>query len=34
MGAEIEFFGNWMRVSIIFGGVKSHEGVEERIRVR
>ena len=23
MGAEVEFFGNWVRVSIIFGGVKS-----------
>ena len=28
MGAEFEFFGNWVRVSIIFGGVKSHGGVE------
>jgi len=34
MGAEVEFFGNWVRVSIIFGGVKSHGGVEGRIGVR
>ena len=34
MGAEVEFFGNWARVGIIFGGVKSHAGVEGRIGVR
>jgi len=34
MGAEVEFFGNWVRVSIIFGGVKSHRGAEGRIGVR
>ena len=34
MGAEVEFFGNWVKVSIIFGGVKSHGGVEERTGVR
>ena len=31
MEAEVEFFGNWVRVSIVFGGVKSHVGLEERI---
>ena len=32
MGAEVGFFGNWVRVSIRFGGgVKSHGGVEGRI---
>jgi len=34
MGPEVKFFGNWVRVSIMFGGVKSHGGVEERIGVR
>jgi len=34
MEAEFEFFGNWVRVSIIFGGVKSHGGVEGSIGVR
>jgi len=34
MGAEVKFFGNWVRMSIIFGGVKSHGGVEGRIGVR
>jgi len=34
MGAEVEFFGNWVRVSIIFGGVKSHGGVEGSMGVR
>jgi len=34
MGAEVEFFGNWVRVSIIFIGVKSHGGVEGRIGMR
>ena len=34
MGAEVEFFRNWIRVNIIFGGVKSHGGVEGRIGVR
>jgi len=34
MGAEVEFFGNWGRVSIIFGGVKSYVGVEWKIGVR
>jgi len=33
MGAEVEFFGNWVRVNIIFGGVNSHGGVEGRIGV-
>jgi len=32
MEAKVEFFGNWVRVSIV-GGVKSHGGVEERIGV-
>ena len=31
MGAEVEFFGNWIRVSLIFGDVKSHRGVERRM---
>jgi len=34
MGAEVEFFRNWVRVIIIFGGVKSHGGAEGRIEVR
>jgi len=35
MGAEeVEFFRNWVSVSISFGGVKSHGGAEERIGVR
>jgi len=35
MGAEVEFFANWViRVSIIFGGVYNHGGVEGRIGVR
>jgi len=34
MGAEVEFLENWVRKSIIFGGVKSHAGVEGRIGVR
>ena len=33
-GAEVEISGNWVSVSIMFGGVKSHGGVEERIGVR
>jgi len=33
MEDEVEFIGNWVRASIVFGGVKSHGGVEERIRV-
>ena len=33
MGAEVEFFGNRIRVNMIFDGVKSHGGVERRIRV-
>jgi len=34
MGAEVEFFGNRVRVSIISGDVKSRGGVEGRIGVR
>ena len=34
MGAEVEFSKNWVRVRILFGGAKSHGGVEERIGVR
>jgi len=31
MRAEVEFFGNWLKVSIIFSDVNSHGGVEQRI---
>ena len=34
MGAEVKSFRNCVRVSIIFGGVKSHGRVEGRIGVR
>jgi len=32
--AEVEFFGNWVRVNFIFGGMKSYGGVEGRIGVK